>query len=139
MSKFSLTAVSAALAVLGLAGCTMGTPYQRPAAELPAAWDAKSGTALAKADTALAVDKFGAEWWKVYADPRLERVVEDALLYNSNLLLAMARVDEARAQLGIVGSDESVGVGATFCVGLNMSRSCGKRSSIAFRRCRSLS
>lgn len=114
MSKFSLTAVSAALAVLGLASCSMGTPYQRPAAELPAAWEAKSGTALAKADTALSADKFGAEWWKVYADPRLERVVEDALLYNSNLLLAMARVDEARAQLGIVGSDESVGVGATF-------------------------
>ena len=104
MSKFSLTAIFAALV---LAGCTMGTPYQRPAAELPAAWEARS-------ETTLAADKFGAEWWKVYADPRLDRVVEDALLYNSNLLLAMARVDEARAQLGIVSSDESVGVGATF-------------------------
>lgn len=108
MNKFSLSAmlVMPAAAAL-LAGCTMGTPYQRPVAELPAAWEAKS-------ENALAADKFGAEWWKVYADPRLDRVVEDALLYNTNLLLAMARVDEARAQLGIVSSDESVGVGATF-------------------------
>jgi multidrug efflux system outer membrane protein len=109
MSKFSLSAASAALL---LAGCTMGTPYQRPAADLPAAWEVG-------ADAALAADKFGTEWWKVYADPRLDRVVADALQYNSNLLLAMARVDEARAQLGVISSSESVGVGATF----NRSRS----------------
>jgi len=115
MNKFSLTAVSA---LLVLAGCTTGTPYQRPAAELPAAWEVRS-------DVALAADRFGAEWWKVYADPRLDRVVEDALLYNSNLLLAMSRVDEARAQLGIVASDESVGVGATF----NRSRSQSSSTS----------
>ncbi len=115
MNKFSLSttsttsAVCAALvAVLVSAGCTMGEPYQRPAAELPAAWEFADGAATN------AVDRYGADWWKVYADPRLDRLVEDALLYNSNLLLAMSRVDEARAQLGIVASDESVGVDATF-------------------------
>jgi multidrug efflux system outer membrane protein len=36
----------------------------------------------------------------VYGDPALEKLIEEALSRNSNLLLAAARVDEARALLG---------------------------------------
>jgi len=40
-----------------------------------------------------------ARWWKVYGDPVLDRLVDEALAHNANVMLAIARVDEARAAL----------------------------------------
>jgi multidrug efflux system outer membrane protein len=76
-----------ALTVL-LAGCALQPEYKRPPVELPAAWKENSQN----------VAKDG-NWWRVYADPALEKLVEEALARNSNLLVAAARVDEARALL----------------------------------------
>ncbi|MBC7803930.1 MAG: efflux transporter outer membrane subunit [Candidatus Parcubacteria bacterium] len=76
-----------------LAGCAVRPDYQRPAVELPAAWK-ESGEAVAQ----------GGNWWRIYADPALEQLVEEALARNSNLLLAAARVDEARALLAQTGA-----------------------------------
>ncbi len=39
-------------------------------------------------------------WWRIYQDKDLEKLVEEALLGNADLLVAAARVDEARALLG---------------------------------------
>lgn len=40
-------------------------------------------------------------WWKVFADPVLDDLVENARLHNNDLEIAGLRVLEARAQLGI--------------------------------------
>jgi multidrug efflux system outer membrane protein len=80
-------ALLAALAVL--AGCAVRPDYKRPAVELPEAW--KQSTQNPAKD---------GNWWSVYHDPALEKLIEEALARNSNLLLAAARVDEARALLG---------------------------------------
>ncbi|MEO8144963.1 MAG: efflux transporter outer membrane subunit [Betaproteobacteria bacterium] len=72
--------------LLLLAGCATQPDYKRPAVELPAAWQ----------ESAAARD---GNWWRIYADPALEKLVEEALTRNTNLALATARVDEARALL----------------------------------------
>lgn len=82
-----LRRLAGALAVvLAAQGCAVHPDYQRPAIELPAAW--KEGAAQAAQD---------GDWWRVYADPALDRLVAEAFEHNSDLIAAAARVDEARA------------------------------------------
>ncbi len=74
--------------LLTLAGCSSTTEYQRPAAELPAAYrDAPMDGVKIPAD----------RWWSLYSDAALDKLVDEALAYNQDLALATARVDEARA------------------------------------------
>ncbi|WP_018309288.1 efflux transporter outer membrane subunit [Cupriavidus sp. UYPR2.512] len=44
------------------------------------------------------------EWWQVFADPTLERLIAEADAHNASLRIAGLRVMEARAQLGIAQS-----------------------------------
>ena len=84
--SFGMAAIAAVLS-----GCISLAPdYQRPAAELPAAWSGPAGQSTA----------VGGQWWKVYGDAQLDRLVEEALASNADLAAAVARVDEARARLG---------------------------------------
>src|SRR5438093_12960296 len=74
-----------------LAGCAGLKPdYTKPAVDLPAGWRD------APADGVQARD---ARWRKVYGDPVLDRLVDEALAHNANVMLAITRVDEARAAL----------------------------------------
>lgn len=85
-----------------LTGCmTVGPDYVRPNLEAPEQWPVP-GTGAAVSST----------WWKVYGDPVLDRMIEDALAYNGDLRLAIARVDEARATLGLSRADQFPGVAA---------------------------
>jgi multidrug efflux system outer membrane protein len=93
---------SLVLAVM-LAGCAIGPAYQRPAAELPQAWP--EGPAQGKAPPE--------RWWMVYADPALDRLVDEALTHNQDLALAAARVDEARALLRVADAASVPAVDAT--------------------------
>lgn len=94
--------VAATLAAALLAGCmTVGPDYRRPKVDTPEQWP---GTASA--------ESIPAAWWKAYGDPVLERMVGDALAYNTDLSLAIARVDEARAALGISRADQVPGMSA---------------------------
>ncbi|HEX5612274.1 MAG TPA: efflux transporter outer membrane subunit [Burkholderiales bacterium] len=86
-----------------LAGCAVQPDYQRPAVELPQAW--KQSAPRAAQD---------GRWWTVYRDPALERLVDEALAHNRDLSLAVARVDEARALLGIAQSRLLPSVDAAF-------------------------
>jgi multidrug efflux system outer membrane protein len=74
------------VSVAFLAGCAVQPDYKRPEIELPAAWK-ESGAVQ------------DGNWWRVYADPVLEKLVDEALARNSDLARATARVDEARALL----------------------------------------
>ena len=86
-----------------LAGCAVQPTYQRPAVELPQAWK-ESAPRYAQ----------DGRWWKIYGDPTLDRLVDEALAHNADIALAVARVDEARAQLGISESYLYPRVDATF-------------------------
>jgi len=90
------------LSILGfaflLAGCTGLKPdYTKPAIDLPAGWRD------APADGVRARD---ARWWKVYGDPVLDSLIDEALAHNANVMLAIARVDEARAALSVTSADQ---------------------------------
>jgi multidrug efflux system outer membrane protein len=73
-------------------GCSTPAPrHERPPVELPQAWT-QSGPRFAT----------DGKWWRVYEDSQLEVLVEEALTKNPDLVIAAARVDEARALVGEV-------------------------------------
>jgi outer membrane protein, multidrug efflux system len=84
---------SAALAAALVAACSFAPKYEQPANELPDAWRGMPGQGALGAPT----DR----WWTVYGDPTLDRLVEEALVHNQDIALAVARVDEARALVGV--------------------------------------
>lgn len=89
ISDFRLpTLATAAMLAVALAGCAVGPDYERPTAELPAAWSGAPSTGISAT---------GDRWWTLYGDPALDKLVEEALASNQDLALATARVDEARA------------------------------------------
>jgi len=86
-----------------LAGCvTLGPDYRRQAIDTPDAWPTPT--------TAASVP---AEWWRGYQDPALDAMIQEALGHNADLRLAIARVDEARASLGVARADQWPGVSAS--------------------------
>ena len=74
--------------LLLLGGCSVQPKYERPAVELPQAWK-ESAPRFAE----------DGKWWRVYEDSELEKIIEEALAGNGDLVIAAARVDEARALL----------------------------------------
>jgi outer membrane protein, multidrug efflux system len=84
-----VSARALALACLLLAGCAVGPDYERPALELPAAYTEQDVGAAA-----LRID-----WWKLYNDPLLDELVAAALERNADIRLAVARIEEADANL----------------------------------------
>jgi NodT family efflux transporter outer membrane factor (OMF) lipoprotein len=80
-------------AVLALAaGCVVGPDYERPKTSAPATWGQPAETSTADLST----------WWTIFNDPTLNGLMDRAVRANHDLRIAVARVDEARAQLGVV-------------------------------------
>ena len=98
-------ALSAAAVAALIAGCAIGPAYERPTAELPAAWQEAPVEG---------VRATGDRWWTMYGDPALDRLVEEALVSNQDLALVTARVDEARALAQIADSQRMPAVDASF-------------------------
>ena len=71
-----------------LAGCTLGPAYERPATDLPDDWRRPVGGAGESRSAA----EFGERWWSLYADPVLERLIDEALAHNADATIAAARV-----------------------------------------------
>jgi outer membrane protein, multidrug efflux system len=84
----------AAAALLALAGCTMGPDYRRP--EYPAPPAFRGADPATRADAKSIGDL---EWWTLFQDETLQRLIETALEANYDLRIAVARVLQARAQL----------------------------------------
>src|SRR5438128_1286465 len=89
-----------ALLLLGLAlsSCTIGPEYQRPEAKLPERYEAATTQEAAEPE-------LGRDWWRVFGDPVLNRLEEEAVSANHDLQAAMARVEQARAAARIAKSD----------------------------------
>jgi len=81
----SRTSLCAALAALGVAGCTLGPDYVRPDIETPAAWRIEYPAAAEAANT---------QWWEQFGDPALNELVQTALRENLDVRIAAARVDQ---------------------------------------------
>ena len=81
--------------MLLLAGCAVGPNYHRPVTTpAPSGW---RDTAQALRDSSYA----NLPWWGVLRDTTLQTLIRSALKQNRDLHIALARVNEARALLGI--------------------------------------
>lgn len=90
-----------------LAACSVGTPYRKPEIPLAGHWATSS---VASASVWPATD-----WWHAFGSSRLDELIDEAQRANDDLAAAVARVQEADAQLRIAGAPllPTVDVGAT--------------------------
>lgn len=84
---------------LTLAACAAGPDYVPPARPETAA-----GSFVTTTPVTLAAPVQG-DWWRLYDDPVLDRLIADALAANTDLRQAAARVARARALLRGAGAD----------------------------------
>jgi outer membrane protein, multidrug efflux system len=84
-------------ATLLLAACTVGPDYVRPPVPVPHVF---YGTSTAAVEESIA----DAEWFEVFTDRALRRLIEEALRDGYDVRVAAARVEEARARYGIAGA-----------------------------------
>jgi outer membrane protein, multidrug efflux system len=79
------------------AGCaTVGPNYQPPTMEMPTAWQVTDDPAL------LPQAELVQKWWSLFNDPFLDLLIQTATKNNRDLLAAIARMEEARANLGSI-------------------------------------
>jgi len=85
------------IAAILTAGCTLiGPDFKTPEATLVGEWVPDDAPGISNQS---ATD---AQWWTVFNDPVLDKLVQTAYEQNLTLQIAGLRVLEARAQLGIV-------------------------------------
>lgn len=82
------------LSLLALTACAVGPDYQRPDIALPQAY--VSGVEIAENR---------APWWQGFADPELDRLMDEALSDNLDIAAAEARLARAQAFIAAERSD----------------------------------
>ncbi len=90
--KFRLLVFPTAL-ILG--SCVVGPDFQLPSSSLSSKW---------KESDLSPASQLPDDWWRLFHDPELSRLVTRALVANNDLAAAKARVDTARA---LVGNDRA--------------------------------
>lgn len=103
MKRVLITAVA-----LALAGCSLGPKYKRPDYQAPEQFRGQTAPLDQKSLADL-------NWWDLYKDPVLEKLIRTALEANYDIRVAIARVEEFRALAGIsgLGSIPQVSAGAS--------------------------
>ena len=90
--------IAITVAGLGLGGCTLGPDYLRPETDVNPSW-------IEPAPALQAEPAEIREWWTVFDDPVLTRLVHEAYEQNLSLQAAGLRVIQARAVRGIAVGD----------------------------------
>ncbi|ANH67717.1 hypothetical protein ABE85_09285 [Mitsuaria sp. 7] len=113
-SPVARIALACALATLGtlIGGCATPPAYRPPSPPSTASGPFQQQSALVRSD-AQAPD----DWWRLYEDPVLDRLVREALSANTGLRESMARLNRARAveaeSRGARWPDTTVSAGAS--------------------------
>ncbi|CAN5234846.1 efflux transporter outer membrane subunit [soil metagenome] len=87
------------LGVVALAGCTVGPDYEVPAVEMPGVYKNAQGGGSGKGG-ALRDD-----WWKIFNDGELHRLIGRAQGANRDLRASFQRLEQARAAIRVTRSD----------------------------------
>lgn len=93
--------VISASIVLLFTGCAVGPNYHRPVVQTPAAF--RTPTPVSAAESSSLADL---KWWEVFKDEKLQNLIRSALAQNYDLRDAVARVDAARAAVGVTRSSQ---------------------------------
>ena len=97
--------ISILVAIL-LTGCAVGPDYRRPAVQTPLTF--RTPTPQVTPEAASLADL---KWWEVFKDEKLQELIRTSLVENYDLRDAVARVEAARANLGITRSEQFPNVG----------------------------
>ena len=90
VSRPSLAAALASLALLSLTACAVGPDYERPETPAP------TTDAFDKDTDARAAPVLASDWWKLFRDPELDALVAEGMKANQDLRAAVAAVRQAR-------------------------------------------
>jgi multidrug efflux system outer membrane protein len=86
------------LPALLLASCSFGPIFALPELALPTKWKSRQTVGLSDLPVP-------GEWWRMYGVSELNRLVEQAMSSNQDLRGALARVETARALIGVQASE----------------------------------
>lgn len=89
---------------VAIAGCTVGPQYSKPEVYIPETFR----EAPPPVDPASFADL---PWWSVFNDPALQKLVTQALANNYDIQIAVARIEKARAAVGVAQSEGKPQVG----------------------------
>lgn len=93
MSRRALLVFAVAL----VTGCAMGPDYERPETPMPDAFEQTNDQGPSIANL---------QWWELFGDEQLSELIRIALDQNKDMAIAISRIEEARAALGFVKSDQ---------------------------------
>jgi multidrug efflux system outer membrane protein len=93
--------MTAVIPAIVLAGCAVGPNYRRPVVQTPESFRAPDPMPAPQAASLADL-----KWWEVFKDEQLQDLLRTALKQNYDLRDAVARVAEARANLGVTRSDQ---------------------------------
>jgi len=94
--------ITAVLLAVTLSGCLLKPEYNRPVV----LGDSGYRDAIIVGDAAVVGSAANIMWWDLFGDQKLKGLITIALNENRDLKVAMARIDEARALLGVVRPDQ---------------------------------
>jgi outer membrane protein, multidrug efflux system len=97
--KYSLVAIAVAAGLLS--SCAVGPNYRRPAVSVPENFRAPEPLPAPQAASLADL-----KWFEIFKDEQLQELTRTALVHNYDLRDAVARVEEARANLGITRSNQ---------------------------------
>ena len=86
----------AVTAIVLLTGCNLGPDYRRPVLEMPAIYRATEATEAAAWPAA--------DWWRGFDSTELNALIDEARVRNFDIAAAIARVQQADAQVRIAGA-----------------------------------
>jgi len=90
-----------------LTGCTVGPDYEAPVTDLPATY--RNSSAAPKVDGGASRE----DWWKLFGDSQLNRLVSRAREQNRDLRASFQRVQQARATIRVTRSELFPQIGAS--------------------------
>ncbi|MGC4049240.1 MAG: efflux transporter outer membrane subunit [Paludibaculum sp.] len=103
------------LTLLCLAGCAVGPDYKRPDLSVPKGFRVPDPQVPTTESASLA----DTPWFEVFQDEQLQGLIREALVSNYDLRDAMARVEAARAAVGITRSNQFPNAGVSGSVNFN--------------------
>ncbi|EJU09961.1 outer membrane multidrug efflux protein [Sphingomonas sp. LH128] len=115
---------SAALA-LALSACATAGPDYHPPENAVSNAPAAQGTFNSANGAAFSQEPLPDHWWKLYDDPRLDALVEQALAANTDLRAADANLDRARAVLREAAAARTLSTAVSGGVDLSRQSSTG--------------
>ena len=85
--------------ILVISSCKVGPDYKRPDIDSPTTF--RFDSISTQEDTVINL-----KWWELFNNPELKALIDTALKYNPDVLIAASRIEEARAVVGYNKADQ---------------------------------